>query len=404
MFGFGDTYLNPYAVALKASEREIGLFSSLPSFIASLAQLKAPELTNKLGRKRTFIIAVFLHALMWLPILLVPYLFKVNVIPWFIFFVILYNIFGTISGPAWASIMTQYIPEKSRGKYFGFRNKSLGYVMLAASFAAGIILYLSGNNNLYGFTLIFAVAMLCRFASWYYLSKMYEPPLFVKNEPELTFKEFLFGEKEKKFRDFVIFSALMSFSVMVAVPFFPAYMLRELKFDYISYVIVNTAVMLFMFFSLSSWGKHADKFGNITVLRVTSGIIPVLPVLWLLSDSKIFLFGVNALAGFAWAGFSLSTSNYIFDSAPEHKRVKFLAYFSLVNGIGLFLGPLAGGFLIPHLPEIDGSKFLTVFLLSGITRFFVWIALSSRLKEIRNVSAIGHKDLLFSVLGYKPLV
>lgn len=404
MFGFGDTYLNPYIVALKASAREIGLLTSIPSLLSSLTQHLAPGITSRLGRKKTFTTFVFLHAVMWIPIILIPYFFKTKAALWLIIFATFYNIFATMGTPAWASVMAQYIPEKSRGKYFAFRTKSLQYILLAASFTAGLILYFTGKATLRGFTYIFAVSCACRFASWYYLTKMYEPPLVKEQESGLTFREFILGDKAKSFRDFVMFSSLMSLSMYTAIPFFPVYILRELGYSYFTFVVINTAAPLFMLFTFSIWGRHADKFGNVRVIKLTGIMLSILPVLWLFSASKLFLFGINAFAGLVWAGYTLTTTNYIFESAPKQNRVKFVAFYTLINGIGLFLGPLAAGLIIPNLPHINGSKYLTMFLISGIARLLVWLAYAPRLKEIREVHAIGHKEFLFSVLGFKPMV
>lgn len=52
MFGFGDSYISPYAIALRASTRAIGLLTSLPMFIASVSQYMSPYLTQKIGRKK----------------------------------------------------------------------------------------------------------------------------------------------------------------------------------------------------------------------------------------------------------------------------------------------------------------------------------------------------------------
>jgi MFS family permease len=404
MFGFGDTYLNPYAVALNATPREIGLFSSVPSLMSSLAQYVAPRITERLGRKRTFLVFVFLHAVMWIPILILPYVFRSRWALWLILFATFYNIFATMGTPAWASVMAQYIPEKTRGKYFAFRTKSLNYILLAASLAAGAILYFTGKNDLRGFTFIFAAACACRFLSWFFLTKMYEPRLAEKKEKKLTFREFLTGEKTRDFRNFAYFSSLMSMCMFIAIPFFPVYMLRELKFDYFSFVIINTAVPLFMLFAFSSWGKHADRFGNASVIRLTGLILPVMPVLWLFSQNRIYIFAINAFAGLAWAGYALATSNYIYESAPENDRVSFVAYYTLLNGVGLFLGPLMAGYLIPYVTPFKGSKYLTMFLISGIARLIVWFIFAPRIKEVRQVSAIGGKDLLLSVAGIKPMV
>lgn len=404
MFGAGDTFINPYAIAFRATPQEIGLLSSLPGLASSLSQYKAAEITNVLGRKKTMVIFVLLHAIMWLPILLIPWVFKSHWPLWLILFVTLYSIFGSLGGPAWGSIMSQYVPENMRGKYFGFRNKYLGGTTLVAGLAAGIFLWLTDKTGLLGFSVLFGVAFVCRLISWYFLSKMYEPRLPVSSGADFCFRDFITRVSESNFVKFVLFVALMSFAVNLAAPFFSVYMLRELQFNYLSYVIIQTTVTLFVLLTLSTWGKNSDRVGNVSVIRLTGMIIPSLPLLWLFSSSKIYLVFVNALAGFAWAGFNLAVSNFIFDAVSPEKRVRCISYFNLINGIGLCLGALTGGFIVPYLPEISGSPFLTLFAISGLLRFLVWLTVMPQIKEVRKVLPVNSKDLFFSVIGFRPII
>ncbi|MFQ3674993.1 MAG: MFS transporter [Endomicrobiia bacterium] len=404
MFGFGDAYINPFAIELNATSQEIGLLSSIPGLVSSLSQYRAAEITKKLGRKKMIMIFVFFHALMWLPILLIPWTFRSHHVFWLILFFTLYTVFGTIATPAWSSIMSQYIPKDKRGKYFSFRTKWTGSVTLVSMFIAGIFLWLNNKNGIINFTILFSISMVCRFLSWYCLSKMYEPSMQITKEEEFCFQDFIIRIKESNFVKFVFYVTLTSFAVNIGSPFFNMYILRELKFDYLSFVIITVTVTLFTLMTLTTWGKHSDKVGNLSIIKLCGFIISFLPILWLFSKSKIYLIIVNALAGFVWAGFNLSVSNFIFDAVSTEKRVRCISYFSLLNGLGICFGALIGGFLIPYLPRIKGSQLLTIFLVSGILRFIVWTYFIKKIREVRPVVVVKSKDLFFSVIGLKPII
>jgi MFS family permease len=64
---------------------------------------------------------------------------------------------------------------------------------------------------------------------------------------------------------------------------------------------------------LGFWGRFSDRLGNRIVMIITSSLIPLLPVLWILSADYAYLFGVQIVSGIAWSGFSLSTANYLYD-------------------------------------------------------------------------------------------
>lgn len=399
MFGFGDSYLNPYAILLKASNFQIGLLSSLPGFISALFQIHTPDLTEKIGRSRIISFGIFIQAFLWMPIILIPIIFKSNPIPWLILAVTLYVLPSSIAVPAWASIILQYIPNKKRGHYFSWRQRITGIITLAATFCAAIILTLFPRQSLYGFTLIFSFAMSARFMSWYFLTKMYEPKIFSKPGSYFTLWDFLSRSHKSNYAKFVFFAGAISFSVYLSSPFFAVYMLRELKFDYISYVFINIIPTAAMLISLPAWGKNADKAGCMQVIRLTSIILPVLPVLWLFSTSKIYLVLIQVLSGFAWGGYNLAISNFIYDAVSEEKRVRCIAYFNLINGLGMFLGAVTGGAVIYKLPYIYGSKLLTIFLISGVLRAFVRIIMIPRLKEVKKVSHISNLHLFLNVVG-----
>ena len=93
-------------------------------------------------------------------------------------------------------------------------------------------------------------------------------------------------------------------------------------------------------------------------------------------------------SGFAWAGFNLCIGLFIWDAAPQDNRIRFIALFGALNALGITLGSLIGGNLGPHLPEISGSYFLTLFLLAGVIKLLVVLGLFRRISEVRNC-AVG---------------
>ncbi len=404
MFGFGDNYFNPYAIFLKASNFEIGLLTALPGLFSSLFQLRSPELTEKTGRKRFMMFAVFLQALIYIPIIVIPFVFKLNPVPWLIAAVTIYTVSYSISLPAWSSIITQYLPASKRGQYFSWRQKVCGAITIAAAGSGGVILYLFPRSSIYGFTLIMAIAMTARFISWYFTGKMYEPKLIKHPGAYFSFWDFISRTKHSNFAKFVFFVGAINFAIGVSSPFFTVYMLKELKFDYITYVILSGIPTIAMLLSLPAWGRHTDKAGCVQVIRFASLLVPIIPVLWLFSTSKIYLGFAQAFSGFAWGGFNLAASNFIFDAVSEEKRVRCVAYFNLIIGLGTFSGALIGGMIVSKLPLIFGSCLLTIFLVSGVLRLLFRFFFIPRIKEVKHVCSASNLDLFFSITGIKPLM
>src|SRR4030042_4859067 len=111
MAGLTQNFITPFALALKATTAQIGMLASIPSLMMAISQLAAPSLTDKVGSRKGMILpAVFIHALLWIPLLLVPYLFPAPKIWWLIVFVIISAVFGSVANPAWGSMMADLVP------------------------------------------------------------------------------------------------------------------------------------------------------------------------------------------------------------------------------------------------------------------------------------------------------
>lgn len=400
MNGFTVDYIVAYALALKAKILEIGFLNAIPNLASSFVQLKSADITQSLGsRKRVINIFVLLHTLMGIPIILIPYIFKNHPVLFLIIFITLFNCFNAVAVPAWSSLMSEYIPVNKRGEYFGWRNKILGLICIISTFLAGFILHIFTHNILKGFLMIFTIAFLARFLSWYFLTKMYEPSYRIDKKTYFSFFDFIRRLKESNFAKFVLFVALLNFCVNLAAPFFSVFMLRDLKFNYLTYTILVTCVPLTHILVIDRWGKLADRIGNLNILKFTSLIISSLPFWWILNQHPLYLSLIQILSGFAWAGFGLCATNFIYDAVSVQKRLRCIAYFNVLTGFALCGGSLLGGILVNKLPPLFGYKILTLFLISSILRFSVSLWLPTKIREVRETEKTDAKELFFSVLG-----
>ena len=405
MTGFTQEYFTPFLLLLGGTVRHVGALFAFPNLFASLIQLKSADLTEKMmSRKKIINIFVFLQALMLVPMAIIALFTKAK--PGvFIAVVILFTSFGALAVPAWGSLMSDLVAKDKRGQYFGWRNRTLGFVTVASALTAGFILHQMKKINIfYGFVIIFSFAFIFRVISWYFLGRMHEPPLEYKKESYFTLINFLSRIRESNFAKFVLFTSMMNFSVNLASPFFAVLMLRDLHFSYLLYTLITITATLTIYLMISHWGKHADKTGNIKVIKFTSPLIGVIPLLWIVNRHPIFLFLAQIVSGFAWAGFNLCASNFIYDAVTPEKRIRCISYFNVLNGLALCFGALLGGFLLQKLPPIFGHKILTLFLLSSILRLLVGFFMPMKLKEVRPVEKISSSQLFFSVIGIRPLL
>ncbi len=382
--GLTQEYISPFALALKATTVQIGLLSSLPNLAIALCQLAGPRLSEQHGsRKRLILRAVFLQALLWAPILLVPYIFPGQKAWWLVGLFTLSAIAGSIASPAWWSLMSDLVPVETRGRFFGLRGTICGFVSLAFFLIGGLVLHFSAADIFAGFAILFGGAILFRLISWYFLSKMYDPPLLTGWWDRYSLPDLASTLASSNLGRYIVFSSLMNFAIYLAGPFFAVYMLRDLSFSYLAYAGVTAASSLASLVFLTFWGRRADRTGNVKVLNATSLLVPLIPLLWLASHRIYYLIPVQILSGFAWSGFTLASTNFISEASPAENRTRYVALFNFMNGLGICLGALAGGFLVSLLPPLLGYPILALFLISGLLRLLVALVLRRSFSEVR---------------------
>ncbi len=387
MMGVSESYLIPYGIALGASAHQIMYLASIPMLVGTLLQTYSAKITQSIGSRTKLINwVVFFHALSWLPVILIPYLFKSHPewMPWALLgaATLLTSCFA-FAGPAWQSLMSDYIPVKKRGKYFGWRNRLQGMLTVGVSIIAGLTLHYFGKENIVGFTLIFVFAMTCRFYSWICLTKMKEPFRHTSHDEYFSFIDFLKNIRTTNFGKFTLWVSAMTFCVNLSGPLLAFFILKDLGYSYASYMVVVTTAALSGFLFQEVWGKFGDLDGNIKTLRVAGWGIALVPILWMVSQHLGYLFMVQVIAGCFWGGFNLLVTNFVLEALPPPMRIRGTSYFNVVNSVAVVLGAAVGGFLFERVPPVFGYSFLTLFLISCLGRIIVMKWVAAKVKEVR---------------------
>ncbi|MBN2458681.1 MFS transporter [Candidatus Woesearchaeota archaeon] len=415
MYGFGEQYVPPFAIRLGATSSEVGILSSVPAFIASFSQIIGASLTDRYkNRKKITSIAVLLQAFSLLPLFLLP-LITHNIMLLIIIFS-LYLVFGNIAGVAWSSWIGDVVEEHERAKYFGLRSKVIIVVLSISILLGGIILnYFTDRNIWLGFGLLFLVAFIGRMVSFFSLQKHYEPSYVVDERKALSLKQFIKSAPGTNFGNFMLFRSLFSVAIMIAAPFFAVYMLKNLDFTYLQYTAVVLVPMVIKFFTIQYWGKHSVKFGTRNIMYISIFLICLVPLAWFFSgilfegkpDIFFFIILSEAISGFGWGGFELTSFNYMLETVEPQKRAKSFAYFNAFWGVGILAGGLIGSFLAKHMPSglaIAGVHIiLFLFLLSFIARLLVAVIFVSRIKEVKINKSIRQRGLFLELAVLKPV-
>ncbi|MFH1072581.1 MAG: MFS transporter [Nanoarchaeota archaeon] len=396
--GLTTEYITPFAIAMNAGSSVIATLGAVPDFIGSLFQLFSIKLMSVVkSRKQLVLAATLLQALLWIPLLLIPYVSKDN----FVLLISLVSLNATLTyfqSPIMNSLLGDIIPVNERGNFFGKRNRFVGLVNFISSFSAGLLLNHYHDQGIFtGFVIIFSFASFAKLISFLFKSQMHDPVYKYSKLAEFSLLDFIHKMRTTNFGKFVLFNFFFRISVSIASPFFALYMLRELKFNYLIFTTITVISIVTTFLSMGFWGKLIDNKGSRFVLYVSGIGIPLIPFLWLINQNYIYLIIVEAFSGLCWAGFNLAISSFMFDSTTPEKRVRCIAYYTLFRGVGIFIGALLGGYIISQNTHIlIFTSIPLVFFLSGIGRFAVALYFLPQLKEVRLIELpFGKKHKYF---------
>ena len=415
MMGVGETYISAFALFLKASTPQIGMLASLPPLLGSLAQLCSAALGRLTGRRKPIILAgAGLQALAWMPIALLPVLFPSAAVPLLIASVVVYHCGAHLAAPQWASLMGDLVPMKRRGRFFARRTRIVSIVTFLSLAAGGLILHQAtvAGYTLVGFLVLFGIAMSARAISTYQLSRMYDPAGHVAALQVPVRESWWRQLRASNFARFSLFNAFMQFSVAIASPFFAVYMLRDLEFSYAQFTANTGMSVLAQFLTLAQWGRISDVFGNRRVLAVTGLMLPLMPLLWIVSPNFWYLLLVQMLSGLSWAGFTLGANNFLYDLIVPQKRATYMAVHNILAATAVFCGALLGGYLGIVLPGQFPfsaasvpwwSPLLGVFAISALMRTVVLAVLLPGIREVRKVRPISFSSVIFRVTRVNAL-
>lgn len=416
--GSGDAYINPFAIFLKATPVQLGLTTSLAPFIGAAAQGLGIIISEKFKSRRLFIsTCTAIESLFWIPIALLPFIFGQSELSVWILIVclVLSQVAAGLSVPIWSSLIGELVPASIRGRFFGKRSRISGLATFLALAGAGQFLHFAEGGGFlkYGYLAIFLFAAASRLTSAYYLSCYDDPPYHVERRLRFSFLDFISRAHKSNFAKFVFFVSLMNASMMIAGPYFSAHMLSQLKFSYLDFTIISAALLAAQFATLDHWGALADKYGTKKLLSFCGAGVALIPFLWLFAVKPWHVVVVQVIGGICWAGFTLASTNFLFDAVSPPKRSRCAAYQAIINGSAMLIGSLIGGHLITHVGymsdlglKLSGgiSPYPSLFLLSGVMRALTCIVFFSMFKEVREVEPVKGTEFIIEVFQIKPIV
>ncbi|MBN3878402.1 MULTISPECIES: MFS transporter [unclassified Nostoc] len=385
----GGALLSNFLLELGAGPVEIGLLAAIPQMVNLLQPLGA-YLVNRSTSFRWYFMCIFIPSrLLWL--ILLPAIWLVTsshitgyqVVQLTLAILLVANIIEAFGRAPWLGWSAVLVPQRLRGRYFGFRNSILGLTNLIGVPLLGLTVSAWPGGTLQGYGIVLVLGIILGVISvgcQFWMTDINPQLLKVgdsdTSHPQPQGIDFSFL-KDANFLKFVLYLSIWCFAVNISAPFFNLYMLDNLDID-ISVVTIyhgfGTGANMLM---LLLWGKLADRIGNRPLLLLVGVLVAVTPLLWLLVGSDQISFWIwlpllHILAGATWAAIDLCTNNLMMGIAPLRYQSSYFAIAGAIAGITGAMGITVGSFLAT-LPGVAGL--LGLFVFSGLLRMLAIVPL-----------------------------
>ena len=354
----GGTFLVAFALLLGASNFQIGLLASLPTF-TNIFQLTSIWLVRRYNNRRA--ISVICSIFARIPLLLIgilPFVFPgqapVNLLLFFLFF---YYLFGSIAGPSWNAWMKDLVPGHILGVYFSKRGRYAQTLNVVLSVLLAVAVdYIRKNYpdlELTTYAGMFLLAGVVGLAGAGLLARVPEPLSYLDKDNILRL--FVRPLKDLNFRRLLIFNSAWLFAVNIATPFFTVFMLKTLGLTLIYVIPLTVLSQLSSIFTIGLWGVFADRYSNKTIISICAPLyltcviaLCFVGIYTNLVSNLLLLAIIHMGTGASNAGINLALTNIGLKLAPSKEAIVYLSVKNIITAVFSSLAPIIGGYLADY--------------------------------------------------------
>ncbi|MBI5154439.1 MFS transporter [Candidatus Poribacteria bacterium] len=389
------SYLTGFALLLGLTERHLGILGALP-MLANIPGLAAVWVAARIqSHKRVVLPLAALGAFLWVPMIALPFVpMSQSARIWtFLALFFLSSLLQGSAGIVWQGWISDLVPERLRGRFWGRRNQLVNLGSIAAMIFAGVLLdaFKDGGAELAGYVVLVLIALGFRTGSLAGLRRQYEVPYSAPAEHGI-WHNLARPLRDPGFRPLLIALGFFQFSIGIIGAFVGAYMLDHLHLSFTVISALTIMHQVIAVFASNYWGVVMDRSGVRPVIIMTCFLTGIVPMLWILSlrMGMPMIIMVWVVSGIGWVGFNLAAQTMPFALSPRQGRTYYLAVLNIVTGVVFCIGSVLGGEVAERLRDFHGHlgplkliHFHLLFFLSGLGRFScIW--LFTRVRETRS--------------------
>ncbi len=392
-----------YVELLGGTYFHYALLAAIPT-LATVAQVFTGYRLQFVERRKWFttVTSVLFRCLL-APVLLLPFVLPTRsaALTAFLALTAVSFLVFNVSANAWTGWMTELVPSRVRGRYFGRRN-------LAATVAAVVSLYVGGqfvdhwrehagsralvesvvalfhragtgwDGNVVAYGLLFLFAASMGLICGALLSLQPEPR---RKRPARPVARASLGASwretisDKGFRGLLVFGLIFNLLNGPAAPYWIVFM-REHVHVSISQITFFTLInqvarVLGLFF----WGRLVDRFGSRPILGLCIAIAATHPLYYVIARPgfswPLYLDAISS--GLVWAGIELAMFNLLLAAARPERKEMYFAVYTTVTGLAFSATMLVAGHLIEdslalHWVASSRGPLIGIFLFTTLSR------------------------------------
>jgi MFS family permease len=343
--------------ALGFGPAAVGLMAALPHACNLVQPPLATWLRGRMSLYQITSLSFLLSAAPWGLVAGLPWLAESRRGVAFAVLLIVATMANSLGSVAWAAAISELVPPRLSGQYFGRRNLIFGFwtllvVVLASQLAE------RGHNSLEAFGWIFAGAGLARLVGFLFLTRMKFPAQVMLREPQPpNFGEIILPFQNANYLRLVLYIGVWGLMLNLGQPFYTGFLIEGLHRPIGNVGLLTAIAGLGGLLTLRSWGRLCDRFGSKPVLYVCSLVWALTSLgCWALAGERFFwhLTLCYLVVGATTAGFQLCQFNLMLKLSPANKAPYVAVFLALTSLLTLF-GPVLGGAVLRWLPDHLGS-------------------------------------------------
>jgi MFS family permease len=332
--------------------RTYGWIASLPAWCYALQLILVPLVAHRFTSRQfaiygalasAIVWAIFTAGLFWLPRDSATSAARI------IFAVIGFNCLAqSFASVGWTAWVQDWLPQRVRGKYFGFRYRAMNLATVAFFLFVGWITS-ALSDGVRAYQLVFGVATLARFFSVIFQIRMATPREEAHVAPLEWRSQMARLRRDKSFMNFVWFGTLAAFVMNLTNPFYPVFAYESLGLTVDQYSLMALLATVGGAVIWPWWGRMADLHGCRNVITLSLCGWSLLDFCWpfLRAGHALWPLYCYWLAnGGVACGFLVGSLNWLLKLMPAGTRVAGVSLNLAMNSLAAAVAPILAGSIL----------------------------------------------------------